>query len=286
MPTNRKRYAVFLLTLFLGACSVVRLTYDQAHTITYWWLDSYLDFTDAQEAQVKNDLREIHQWHRTTQLPEYADILAAIGSRTLDDSSPAATCEVIDKANIKIDIFAARITPYLARLAQQLSPAQLAHVRKTFAEKDETWREKWMDPKPEELATARYEDWLGRAENFYGDINDEQKTFMKNAIARSALDLKISWIQRQQRQQDILASLGKIVESNSSKNVAEEQVSALLDRSLRPKDPAYKAMFQSVLTETCANLAGLHQLTTQKQRRHAQEKLAGYARDFRLLSNN
>lgn len=290
MPDHHKRCTALLLTLvlslLLGACSMVRMGYDQMPTITYWWLDSYLDFTDNQEAQVKNDLREIHQWHRTAQLPEYADILAAIGARTPDNADPAAACNDIDKVLAGLDVLAAHVAPYLARLARQLSQDQLTHLRKTFAEHDETWREKWIEPSAEELAEERYEDWLGRADSFYGDISDEQKTFMKSAIARSIFDPKVSWEQRQGRQQDILATLGRIAETRASQHEAEAEISALLDRSLHSRDPAYRAMFDKLRAESCANLAGLHQLTTQRQRLRAQEKLAGYERDFRVLSGN
>jgi hypothetical protein len=290
MCNKRRPCTALLLTLFLslllGACSMVRTTYDHAQTISYWWLDSYFDFADNQEVQVKNDLREFHQWHRTTQLPEYADILTAIGGRTLGDSSPASTCDDIDKVRAELDAFASHAVPSLARLARQLSPVQISHLRKKIVEIDETWREKWIKPTPEELAEARFDDWTNRAGSFYGDISDEQKVFMKKAIAHSVLDLQISWEQRQRRQQDILSTFGKIVESGSNQSAAEKGISALLDRSLHPKDPAYEAMFQKLLAESCANLAGLHQLTTPKQRIRAQEKLAGYERDFRVLSKN
>jgi hypothetical protein len=286
MPKSHKRYSVLLLILFLGACSVVRMGYDRMPTISYWWLDSYLDFTDNQEEQVKSDLREIHRWHRSTQLPEYADILAGIGARTLGDASAATTCGDIDKVIAKVEIFAAHVAPYLARMTKQLSPVQLNHLRNTFAENDKTWRDKWINPTPEEVATTRYEDWLGRADSFYGDISDEQKTFMKSVIAHSAFDAKISWDQRQRQQQDILATLGKIIETGTSQSAAESEINALLDRTIHPRDPVYLAMVQKLLIESCINLAGLHQLTTQKQRLRAQEKLAGYEKDFRVLSKD
>jgi len=290
MPKSQNRCTALLLALALSlllvACSVVRMGYDRMPTISYWWLDSYLDFPDSQEAQVKNDLREIHEWHRRTQLPEYAEILAGVGARTLGDASHVAACRDVEKVIVAVETFATHVTPPLARMTRQLSPAQLTHLRNTFAENDKTWRGKWINPTPEEVATTRYEDWLNRADSFYGDISEEQKTFMKQAIAHSVFDVKISWDQRQRQQQDILATLGKIVEMGASQNTAEAEIGALLDRTLHPRDPVYLFMVQKLIVESCVNLAGLHQLTTQKQRLRAQEKLAGYEKDFRVLSKD
>lgn len=63
-------------------------------------------------------------------------------------------------------------------------------------------------------------------------------------------------------------------------------IAALVDRALHSREPAYRTMFEKLLGETCANLAGLHQLTTLQQRLRAQEKLAGYERDLRTLIGN
>lgn len=284
MRHYQKPSALLLLTLLLCACSMVRIGYNQAQTVSFWWLDSYFNFIGNQEAQVKNDLGEIHQWHRTSQLPEYVQLLAAIGNKTPGDVSPASVCEDIDAVRAKLVVLANHTAPYLARLARQLNPAQIDHLRDTFAEKDRAWREKWIEPTPEELAVARYDAWLDRAETFYGDITPEQQAFMKNAIARSALNVQISWEHRQQRQKDIVATFGKIVASRASQSAAEGEIRALLDRSLNPKDPVYREMLQKLLDEACINLAGLHQLTSREQRLRAQKKLRSYERDLRLLN--
>jgi hypothetical protein len=42
-------------------------------------------------------------------------------------------------------------------------------------------------------------------------------------------------------------------------------------------------MQQRLQTEACANLAGLHQLTSAEQRAKAHKKLMSYERDFRQL---
>ena len=66
-----------LALLLLGGCSAVRVGYNQAPTLAWWWLDGYMDFDATQAPKVKDTLAQWFAWHRSTQLPDYADLLAA-----------------------------------------------------------------------------------------------------------------------------------------------------------------------------------------------------------------
>ena len=269
--------------LTLCGCSMVRLTYDNAQTISYWWLDNYFDFTREQGAQVKSDLREFHQWHRSTQLGALADLLAAIRAKTLDDVTPASARADIDQVRAGIETFVYHAVPYYARMARRLKPAQIDHLKNRYAEEDKKWRDKWITPKPEEVADERLDNWVDWAETFYGSVSREQKAFMKAAIAHSAWDIPLSWNDRQRRQGDTVATLEKILSEGLDQPAAETEIKTLFERSLNSKDAAYATMLQKLIDETCVNLSGLHQLTTREQRIKAQEKLQSYEREFRAL---
>ncbi len=278
------RLVILLGMLLLGGCSMVRLTYDNAQTISYWWLDNYFDFSDEQADQVRADLRLLHQWHRSTQLAEYADLLATVRGRALDEVSPAAAREDVDRARAAIDLLAYRTVPYYARLARQLKPSQIAHLQRRFVEEDKKWREKWIAPSATEVAETRLDGWMDWAEAFYGDMSEEQNAYMKAAIARSAFDAQLAWENRQRQQQDIVATFERIMRSKPEQAGAEAEIRSLVERLLYSKDTAYASMLQKLIDETCINLAGLHQLTSRSQRERARDKLDGYERELRLLS--
>jgi hypothetical protein len=61
--------------LALTACSAVKLGYGALPELAFWRLDAYLDFDDAQAAQVRDGWTALHQWHRSTELPRYAALL-------------------------------------------------------------------------------------------------------------------------------------------------------------------------------------------------------------------
>jgi len=268
----------------MAGCGLVRTGYEQLNVLSYWWLDRYLDFDQMQAHTVKSDLKALHAWHRSTQLPAYADVLTQLQLMAKDSVSPAASCEVITQAKDQFETTMEQTVPLAATLALSLQPSNLQRLRKKFAAEDKKWRAKWLDVSAEKLAETRSEQWGDRSEFFYGRLTANQKQTIRDAIARSSLDPQISWMLRQRRQEDILATLDNIRQSQPARMQAEAEVRALMARSLDPDDPAVVQMRRDLLSEACVNAAALHELTTPRQRKHAQEKLAGLAQDFRQLA--
>jgi len=84
-----------LLPWMLG-CSALRLSYGQGPTLAYWWLDGYADFSTEQAPRVRQALADWFAWHRATQLPEYAQALAALQGLAADKVTPAQVCQTLD----------------------------------------------------------------------------------------------------------------------------------------------------------------------------------------------
>jgi hypothetical protein len=247
-------------------------------------MDRYLDFNESQKRDVKADLKAWHAWHRSSQLPAYADLLAELQHMAKNDVSPPAACDAIMKARDQFETLVLQTAPQVASLALSLEPANLKHLRKKFAEEDKQWREKWLDVSAKQFAEDRLEEWSERSEFFYGRLSAAQKQMIRDAIARSALDPKISWMLRQRRQDDILATLEKIRKTKPSPTLAEAEIRALMERALHPDDPVGAEMRRDLFNEACANSAAMHKLTTPTQRKRAEEKLAGLEQEFRKLA--
>jgi dihydrodipicolinate synthase/N-acetylneuraminate lyase len=43
----------------LGACSAVKLAYNNLPELSYWWLDAYLDFDGTQTPKVRDELAQL-----------------------------------------------------------------------------------------------------------------------------------------------------------------------------------------------------------------------------------
>jgi hypothetical protein len=276
---------IVIAVLFTG-CSAVRLGYDQADHLGYWWADHYLDLSSDKSRQFKADLKALHAWHRQTQLPEYVRLASAISARMGGEPSSAEVCEDIQVFREKFDVLLRQSVPVWARLAQQVGPEEIRHLRKKFAQEDKDWKAKWLDADLEKIHDHRFEEWLRRAESLYGRLNQNQKKFIRQAIVHSSWDPRISWERRQFRQQKIIETFEKIRQQRMSQSDAEAELAQLIEQLLNPEDPKQAAMQRKVLDEACINLAGLHQRTTPSQRLNAREKIGDYADDFRYLTQS
>ena len=84
---------VGLLSVVLGGCSALRVAYNTGPQLAWWWLDGYVDFSREQTPQVKASIDRWFEWHRQTQLPGYAALLAAAQTRITEPLAPAAACQ-------------------------------------------------------------------------------------------------------------------------------------------------------------------------------------------------
>ena len=275
-----------VIAVLITGCSAVRLGYDQADHLGYWWVDNYLDLSSDKSRQFKADLKALHAWHRQTQLPDYARLADELSARMGAEPNSAEVCDNIQVFREKFDLLSRQSIPVWARLVQQLGPEEIKHLRKKFTQEDKDWKAKWLDVDNEKIQELRYEEWLRRAESFYGRVNNDQKKFIQQAIVHSSWDPRISWERRQLRQQKIITVIEKIRQQRMNQSDAEAELTQLIEQLLNPEDPKQANMQRKVLDEACINLAGLHQRTTASQRRHASEKFGDYADDFRYLSRS
>ena len=275
-----------LITIVISGCSTVRIGYDQVDHLGYWWVDRYLDLNSDKSPQFKADLKALHAWHRQSQLPEYARLSSSLASRVEGDLSSTEICEDIQAVREKLEILARQSLHIWVRLSLQLGPEEIRYLRKKFAKEDKEWRAKWLDPSPEKIQRLRSEEWIDRAESFYGRLNDEQRRFIQQSVSHSSWDARISWERRQQRQQRIIATLEKIMQQHLSQSEAEAELKVIIEQLLMPDDPRQASMQRKLTDEACVNLSGLHKLTRADQRLLASEKFNSYATDFRYLIRN
>lgn len=274
---------VLLMLGLLAGCSAIRLSYNHATSLTYWWLDSYADFDNDQESAVRQQLNRLHAWHRQNELPAYAKLLAEMHSLALEDVTESRVCGITEQIRQRLLSLSDQSARSLAEVVSSLGPDQYAAIQKKFEKTNKKWREEWLDLSTAELAEYRLGKARERAENFYGSLENNQIALMQKQIAASSYKPGVSWVERQRRQKDILNILR---EHRSGARAAHQQAEmmALLRRSFEPPDAAYRAQSEKLIAETCQMITALHNSTTPVQRRHLQQKLKDYELDALTLA--
>jgi hypothetical protein len=277
--------ALLLLAAVLTGCGLaVRIGYDQAGPLAFRWLDGYIDFNDAQSLRVRAGLDEWTAWHRRTQLPDYADLLARARTEVLADTTPDRMCAWGRELRGRFDTAVARAAPAIVDVAQTLTPAQLANVEKRYAERNREYRDEFLQRDPDRRRSAAVERQIARAEMFYDRLDGAQRRFVARAVAESPYDAETAYAERVRRQQDALAVLRRVTAARLPRAEAEAELHAYVQRLDRSPDEAYRRYAERLAGHECGFAAALHNSTSVAQRRAAADKFKGYEDDLRALA--
>jgi hypothetical protein len=273
-----------LLALVLSGCSALRTGYNNAPTLTYYWLDGYLDLDSRQSTVLREGLKSLHEWHRKEELPLIAQTLSGLQSAAANAISTNEVCRVYDGLRERATAPMERLAPLMAKLATTMSPAQLAHLATQYEKRNAEWREEWLDPSPAQRNERRSKQLQERAEGFYGDLSDAQRGWIQSQIESGGFDPAVQHRETQRRQQDSLRTLALLRSGTLSEAQALAEMQALIGRSLLSPDASYRRYREQIREATCAAIAGLHNSSTPLQREKMAQTLNAYASDARALA--
>ena len=270
--------------LLLQGCSAVKLAYNQVPQLAYWQLNRYLDLSDAQTDRVRSELDLLHQWHRSTMLPQHARLLQQVQQHLPGTVTPEQACRIYDDARIQLDAVWAQAEQQLLWLAPQLSPAQIRTLEMQQAQSNVDWKKQWLDASPEQMREQRYKQLLSRAETFYGTLDEPAREALRSYVARSSFDPQRSYVERLRRQKDLVEVLQGIAQNGSDHQRTLGLLRGYRTRYNASPDPAYQRYAQRLVEEGCEAFARMHNAMAPVQRLQAVQSLKGYERDFWVLA--
>lgn len=287
MTTSRRLVRIIgalLLALALAACSAIKLGYEALDDVGYWWLDGYLNFNDQQGQRVRDDLQHLHAWHRANELPRIAELLGRMEQMAPGPITPAQACAFVAQFQARLMAAADKAQPSVVATALELSPRQLRHLQRKYAENNKKWRREWVELPASEQKEKRFKQVLDRLEMIYGRLDEPQQAALRAGIERSVFDPQRILMERQRRQQDLHHVLRALAGSQASADEARAMLRSYLERALQSPDPAYRPYQQALLDEGCHLFAAVHEVTTPAQREQAVRRLRAYQRDLKELA--
>ncbi|WP_342593286.1 DUF6279 family lipoprotein [Ramlibacter agri] len=270
--------------LALAACSAIKLGYNTLTDVSYWWLDSYIDFNEQQAPAAKQELASLHAWHRREEVPKFADLLVRMQQLAPASISPQQACGVVTEVQSRLGFAAEHAEPAILKLAASLGPAQLRHIERKYRGNNEKFTREWIQPGPEEVREKRYEQMLDKLEMIYGSLDAPQRAVLRQGIAQSIYDPQRVLAERKRRQQDLLQTLRRMQEPGTTPDAARTALRGYLDRVQHSPDLAYRAWQDQLLQEGCRTFSAVQESTTTAQRQEAVRRLRGYERDLRELA--
>ncbi len=274
---------VVLVTLGLSGCSAVKLSYNNAPELGYWWLDSYLDLNETQSLKLRSDLTALQIWHRQMELPHYVSTLEKLQRLAATEVSPLQVCSLYDELRPRLQILLDRAEPTLVALAPTLTATQLEHLARQFDKRNQKWRAEWLDNSKAERAARRVQQLADRAEHFYGPLEEAQLSALRASAAHSHFDANLKYREALRRQQDALQTLRQLQADPGPAVNVKTAAHALLERAMNSPAADYRNYTEMLTQEYCRTLATLHNSATPTQRLRLIETLKDYEADARSL---
>jgi hypothetical protein len=284
---HRARLLFLVLLMVVAAgCSTIRFTYNHGDTLLYWWLNAYLDLDSDQSDWVKKDIDNLFQWHRSTQLRDYAGLLTKM-QRQLGDGTVTQDELLEDYRDIKArtELLAFKALPQLADLAMSVKPDQIAQMEHKFAKNNDKFRREFMSGSVDDQRKARFKKAMDQLNLWFGDFSRDQEAQLRRASDARPLDNEVFMQERVLRQKKIMALLRRVHDQKLNKEQTMSAIHDLLgDFFGRMDAPERKAFYDAYVDNTAKFILAAIRLTTPEQKQHAQKRMQGWINDFNTLA--
>ena len=285
MSKRWRSWIIWLLLPWLAGCSSLRLGYNQAPTLAYWWLDSYADFSAEQSPRVKDALSDWLAWHRATQLADYAQSLSALGAMAVNPVTADQLCAQVDAWQQRAERAFDRAVPAVAAQLRTLTVEQISHLERRQAAKRDEQAETYLQAKPAERRQAAFERLLGRAETLYGKLDEPQRKQLAAAHQASPFQAELWLAELRLRHAELARSLRQWQADRADSATVQaglRRLAAEINRSPRADYRAYAARLKQA---NCALMAQVHNSSTPAQRQRAITKFKDWEDDLRTLAD-
>lgn len=279
------RTVLFLLVMLLAGCSALRIGYANGDTVIYWWLNGYVDFSDEQKPWVKAHIDRLFDWHRKTQLRDYAALLEQIQRRLQRGTTTAAEVrEDFNAVRKRAALVLDKAVPELTDLAMAMQPQQITHLEKKFADNNEKYRKEYLQGNIDDRQRLRYKKVMKQAEYWLGNFSPEQEARIRKASDARPLVYDVWMTERMRRQQEMIRMLRKIQAERPPREVVARMIREFTARSLENFTYAENKAFFDGSTEGMAQLvATIVNMATPEQKAHAVKRLQKWIDDCHNL---
>jgi len=169
--------AVVILT---SSCSFKTL-YNQLDYLIPTYLDEMVSLDDVLEQNLEQRIQLLLNWHRTTQLIEYADWLRRLQQDVTTHLSDKKLLQHIATVETFWDSLLQRINKEMAGILPSLNNEQRKELFASLAEKNQDFNDDYIDVDEKKRVDSYAERIHENYENWLGDLTAEQEKAIKLA---------------------------------------------------------------------------------------------------------
>ncbi|KAF7962119.1 hypothetical protein AWV80_25705 [Cupriavidus sp. UYMU48A] len=257
--------------------------YQQGDRLAYWWIDHYVDVSDAQEPPTREAISRFFAWHRQAQLPEISALLAQARNQVQQPVSPAAIAQFQEASQRLARQSFDQAIPDVADLLLTLTPAQIDRMEKKLDESNTKYRKKFLSSSAEERESARFDKVMDYAKLIYGSFSDEQEKAIHAALAPTLQGAQARYAERLRRQEEWLSLARQVQQTHPPKAQVVELLRRYGDHWRHPPGQVRATSYEANNQAGVALAATIANLTTPKQKAHAVERFQKWIDDTHSL---
>lgn len=270
-----------LVLLFGSAGCSIKMMYNNADRFARWAVNDYIQMDDEQEAYFIAEVDAIHYWHRTTELPLYADYLDTMPERFDEGVDEPAIEGMFDTFYSWWEVLEQKSLPMVTELMLSLSDNQVSRLPERFEKDNREFAEDELDKPLDEVQAEWMKQYADTMSRFSGRLTREQRAYLERQSVRYVPQFELWSEYRQRWQGDLLALLREkrrdpraftesfLILANGREAYYGEELQAVFD--------ANEALASEVTAWLINNL-------TDKQRERFYQRIGEMADTFRELA--
>lgn len=276
----RALLAVLVISVSTSGCTT-KLAYDFLDWGLYWELKDYVKFTRDQRLLVKDEISQLIDWHRSEELPQYADQLEKLSKELKSGITVEQLEESYNNLRDSWQRIVIKTLPAAVDIISNLNDEQVNDFFEMLIEKEGDDAKK-IEKGTNARTLKKREAYVSKKiVDVIGKLNEDQKSL----IAQWTLSMKptkelslAQAIQWRTRMQTVLAE-------RHNKQQLENNLMVLFANPDQLRSASYRRVIEKNKRLIMQLLFDLNQTLTNQQRSKLVKKLKSYINDFRDLSD-
>jgi hypothetical protein len=280
-----KKLTIFAIAFTLLACGAVRIGFNNGETVSYWWLNSYVDFEDEQKPWVKRHIDDLFAWHHKTQLREYVQLASRVQHRDLATVTKADLLADYEAGKKEVLEITDKAAPDIAELVLSLTPEQIANVEEKLEKNNTKFRKEYLSGDRASRQEFRYKKMMKQAEYWFGGFSRTQEQTLRVLSDSRPLNNELVLADRMRRQAELIALLKKVQSEKPSKDATSAMIKKYVAATVNHFGNKEQQAFFDALTDANAGLvAEMMHMATPDQKTHFIRTVQDWVSDFNRLS--
>ena len=276
----RALLAVLVISVSTSGCTT-KLVYDFLDWGLYWELKDYVKFTRDQRLLVKDEISQLIDWHRSEELPQYADQLEKLSKELKSGITVEQLEESYNNLRDSWQRIVIKTLPAAVDIISNLNDEQVNDFFEMLIEKEGDDAKK-IEKGTNARTLKKREAYVSKKiVDVIGKLNEDQKSL----IAQWALSMKptkelslAQAIQWRTKMQTVLAE-------RHNEQQLENNLMVLFANPDQLRSASYRRVIEKNKRLIMQLLFDLNQTLTNQQRSKLVKKLKSYINDFRDLSD-